>query len=57
MSKFILFKSARATRTIVADDLKSAIAQVPEMNNPKFFTHEDGAFQWVNDTPFELLAM
>ncbi len=56
MTKFTLFRSAQAVRVIIAADLADALRQcAAEMPAPKMMRAEEGAFQWVGDTPFELL--
>lgn len=56
MIKFTLYKSARAVRTFHATDVHTALSQCPEMTEPKMFIFDCGAYQWVGNIPYELIA-
>lgn len=56
MQKYTLYIGSKPIKTIVADDLKAALAQVPEMTTPDRMISCTGYYQWIGTSPYELIA-
>lgn len=56
MQSYTLYINSKPVKTIVADNLKVALAQVPEMTTPERMVSCTGYYQWIGPTPYELIA-